>query len=98
MAAILSSGVGVAVLGVFTTVAAASADFANLMRLNAAVGPLSGKTTYAVVAFVLSWLVSGIVLRRRDVNEGWFLVATFVLIAIGVLGTFPLFFDLFVPK
>lgn len=98
MAALLSSGIGVAVLGVFTTVAAASTDFANLLKINAAVGPLSGKTTYAVAAFALSWLVTGIVLRKKDVNEGQFLVATFVLIAIGILGTFPLFFDLFAPK
>ncbi len=98
MAALLSSGIGVTVLGALTTVAAASADFANALKINAGVGPLSGKTTYAVVAFALSWLVTGIVLRKRDVNEGRFLVATFVLIAIGILGTFPIFFDLFAPK
>jgi len=98
MAALLSAGIGVTVLGVLTTVAEASADFANALKISAAVGPLSGKTTYAVTAYALSWLVTGIVLRRRDVNEGQFLVATFVLIAIGILGTFPLFFDLFAPK
>lgn len=98
MAALLSAGIGVAVLGALTTTAEASADFANTLRISAAVGPLSGKTTYAVLAYALSWLVTGIVLRKREVNEGQFLTATFVLIAIGLLGTFPIFFDLFAPK
>lgn len=98
MAALLASGIGVTALGLLTTVAAASADFANLLKISPAVGPLSGKTIYSVAAFYGSWLVLGIVLRKQNVNERAYLVATFGLIALGVLGTFPIFFDLFVPK
>lgn len=98
MAALVASGIGVAALGAPTTIAAASANFANLLKINPAVGPLSGKTVYSVAAFFASWLVLGIVLRKKDVNERTYLMATFGLIALGVLGTFPIFFDLFVPK
>lgn len=98
LAALLASGVGVTVLGVFTTVAAASADFANLLKINPAVGPLSGKTIYATAAFFASWIVAAVVMRGKSYNERPFFVTTFVLVAIGILGTFPIFFDLFAPK
>lgn len=98
LAALLASGVGVTALGVLTTVAAASANFANLLKINPQVGPLSGKTVYATAAFFASWIVAGIIMRGKNYNERTFLMATFVLIGIGILGTFPLFFDLFAPK
>ena len=98
MAALLASGIGVAVLGAVTTVAAASAAFGKAITLNAGVGPLSGKTAIAVAAFALSWIVAGFTLRGRDVSERKFLIATFVLIGLGILGTFPIFYDLFAPK
>lgn len=98
MAALLASGIGVLVLGAMTTVAAASSAFGKAITLNAGVGPLSGKTTIAVAAFALSWIVGGFVLRGREVSERKFLTATFILIGLGILGTFPLFYDLFAPK
>lgn len=98
LAALLASGIGVTVLGVLTTAASASANFANLLKINAAVGPLSGKTIYACAAFFASWVVAAVVMRGKSYNERPFLVTTFVLVAIGILGTFPIFFDLFAPK
>lgn len=98
LAALLSSGIGVTALGLLTTIAAGSANFANLLKINAQVGPLSGKTTYAVAAFLASWIVAAVIMRGKNYNERKFLTATFVLIGVGVLGTFPIFYDLFVPK
>ena len=98
LAALLSSGIGVTILGILTTAAAANASFANLLKINAAVGPLSGKTVYASAAFLASWIVAAVVMRGKSYNERPFLVATFVLIGIGIVGTFPIFFDLFAPK
>jgi len=98
LASLLASGIGVTALGVLTTVAAASANFANLLKINAQVGPLSGKTVYATAAFVASWIVVGIIMRGKNYSERTFLTATFVLIGVGILGTFPIFYDLFVPK
>ena len=98
LAALLASGIGVTTLGVLTTMAAASANFANLLKINAQVGPLSGKTVYATVAFFASWIVAAIIMRGKNYNERTLLTATFVLIGIGILGTFPIFYDLFAPK
>ena len=63
--------------------------------MNAAVGPLSGETTYAVAAFVLSWLVAGLLMRGGRYEPRPFLIASFLLIAVGIVGTFPPFFGLF---
>lgn len=99
LAALLSAGIGCAVLGVFTTLAEVHAGFKALMDvdkiigLNVGVGPLSGKTIYAVVAWLVAWGIAAIVMRRTHYAPRPFLVATFVLIAIGVVGTFPLFFE-----
>ena len=98
LAALLASGIGVTVLGLLTTGAAATAGFAKLLNFNAGVGPLSGKTTYATAAFLASWLVATVIMRGKNYSERAFLIATFVLIGIGILGTFPIFFDLFAPK
>ncbi len=101
LAALLASGVGSAVLGVFTTVAQSHAGFRALMDIDknlgfaVGVGPLSGKTIYAVAAWLLAWAVAGLVMRGRNYNARPFFIATFVLIGIGLLGTFPLFFENF---
>lgn len=96
-AALLSAGLGSAALGVFTTLAVAITPFKDAMVINKGVGPLSGKTTYAVAVFVLSWIVLAFVMRGKHYPERPLFIATFVLVAIGVIGTFPLFFDLFAP-
>ena len=103
LAALLASGLGSAVLGVFTTVAQSHAGFRALMDIDknlgfaVGVGPLSGKTIYAVAAWLLAWAVAGLVMRGRNYNARPFFIATFALIAGGFLLTFPLFFDLFAP-
>lgn len=100
LAALLSSGVGSAVLGVFTTVAQAHVGFRGLMDIDRSlgkvgVGPLSGKTAFAVVAWLIAWAIAGYLMRGKDYEARPFFIATFVLIGIGLLGTFPLFFENF---
>jgi hypothetical protein len=59
------------------------------------VGPLSGKTDIMVVAYVVSL---GVLLgrwRARNVNFGQVWTASLVLLALGLVGTFPLFYDMF---
>ncbi len=95
LAALLAAGIGCAVLGILTTLAAANADFSKLLVLNQGVGPLSGKTTYAVAAYLVSWNVLAYLMRGKRYYERPFFIATFALIGIGLLGTFPICFDLF---
>jgi hypothetical protein len=98
LAALLASGIGAFLLGFFTTFAVISADFKNFLAFNKAVGPLAGKTSYAVAGWLVAWAVLSFVMRGKHVNATPFYVATFVLIGLGVLGTFPIFYDLFASK
>src|SRR5918994_4620868 len=93
VAAMLAAGLGAFVLGVLTTVAEASESFGESLQYNDRVGPLSGKVVWATAAFVVSWVVLGVWLRARDLGWSSMLVVTGVLIALGILGTFPTFFQ-----
>ncbi|MFI2368092.1 hypothetical protein [Streptomyces sp. NPDC018833] len=95
-AAIIAAGVGAAVLGLLTTLAEASTGVSDGLNWNNAVGPLSGKTTLAVVVWLLAWGVLHTVLRDKPYETVRALVLGLVLIALGILGTFPPFFQLFV--
>lgn len=101
LAALLGAGVGSFVLGVFTTLAQAHSGFKALMDidksfgLRVGVGPLSGKTVFMVVAWLLAWAIAAYVMRGKSYEARPFFIATFVLIALGLVGTFPLFFENF---
>ena len=97
VAALISAGIGVFVLGLLTTLAAASTDIANMLNWNKGVGPLSGKTIVPVAIWLISWVALTMTWKGKNVNFGRATVATFTLILLGLLLTFPLFFDLFKP-
>jgi hypothetical protein len=97
-AALLAAGIGAFALGLFTTLAEASTAFRERLILNAGVGPLSGKTVWATVVFIIAWAVLAARLRNRD---GLLRSATtifVVLTVLGLLGTFPIFFQAFAPE
>ena len=96
-AALLAAGIGCLALGVVTTVAAASMAFANSIKLVNAVGPLSGKTTIAVVVWLLAWVGLHFAFRRHQVDFTRVFVIALILVGLGLVGTFPLFYDLFAP-
>jgi len=96
-AALLAAGIGCLALGVVTTVAAASTAFANSIKLVNAVGPLSGKTTIAVVVWLLAWVGLHFAFRRQQVDFTRVFVIALILVGLGLVGTFPLFYDLFAP-
>jgi uncharacterized membrane protein len=97
-AAILAAGVYAVALGLFTTLAEASTSFKERLALDDGVGPLSGKTVYAVGVWIVAWVVLHLVYRDKEVESRTALVAALILIALGVLGTFPIFFQLFTPE
>lgn len=61
------------------------------------VGPLSGKTVMAVIVWLVSWAILHAVYRNREAETRQALTIALVLIGLGVLGTFPTFFQLFTP-
>ena len=97
-AALLATGIGILTLGLLTTLSEASTDIHDFLEFSDDVGPLSGKTILAVIAYVASWAILHAVWRRRDRPLRPILIATAVLIALGILGTFPTFFQAFASE
>jgi hypothetical protein len=97
-AVLLATGIGSLALAILVIIAESSESFANSLAYSERVGPLSGKTIWAVVAFLGSWLVLGVALRKRDVNLRIVAIAAGVLIVLALVGTFAPFFQLFAPE
>jgi hypothetical protein len=97
-AAVLATGIGAFVLGLLTTLSEASTDVADFLQWSDDVGPLSGKTILSVVAFFASWGVLHLIWRRQDRPLRPILIIAAVLVALGIIGTFPTFFEAFAPE
>jgi hypothetical protein len=96
-AAILAAGFGALALGTLTTLAEASENTKEFLNLYDPVGPLSGKTIGAVIIWLIAWAVLHMIYRTKLVESRKELAASLVLIGLGVLGTFPVFFQAFAP-
>ena len=97
-AAVLATGIGVFVLGLLTTLSEASTGIHDFLEFSEDVGPLSGKTILAVVAYGGSWgLLYGLWRRQNPVLRP-ILIAAAALTVLGMLGTFPTFFQAFASE
>jgi hypothetical protein len=94
-AALLAAGSGAFVLGLLTTLAEASTGIADFLQFNDRVGPLSGKTIIAAAAYFGALLVFSLLFRGRRLALGPVLIAAVVLLVLGLVGTFPTFFQAF---
>jgi hypothetical protein len=94
-AAILAGGIGCFALGLLTTLAEASTSVHDWLEFNSDVGPLSGKTIVAVIVWLIAWAVLHVVYRAKPFETRRALTIALVLIALGVIGTFPTFFQAF---
>ena len=95
LAGLVAAGIGCAALGVLTTLAELSPGLKNVLNVYDPVGPLSGKTTVAVLVWLIAWHTLARRWHARPPVMTSALVATFVLIGVGFVGTFPLFFGRF---
>ena len=91
----LAAGIGALTLGLLTTLAEASASVASGLKFSDRVGPLSGNTIITVIVFFAAWGALLAVWRRSSPPLRPVLVASVTLIALGLLGTFPTFFQAF---
>lgn len=91
----LATGIGVFVLGILTTLAEASTGVADWLAWDDGVGPLSGKTIITAVVFFASLAGLGVAWRRSNPPLRSILIAAGILIALGIIGTFPTFFQAF---
>ena len=97
-AAIIAGGVGAAALGLFTTLAEASADIKDWLDWKSEVGPLSGKTLMAVIVWLVAWAVLHVLYRNKPYETRRAFIVAVVLVGLGVLGTFPTFFQAFASE
>lgn len=97
-AVFLAAGIGSLVLGILTTLAEASDSVADALQWSDSVGPLSGKTITAAGAFLVSWAILAVALRRRDPSYKLVFVWTGILVGVGLVFTFPTFFQAFAPE
>jgi hypothetical protein len=95
VAAILAAAIGCAVLGLIVPIAEAFTTVKNLLNWWNPGGPLVGKTSVAVIAYFVSWFVLHRMWKDRDVAFDTIWKVSLVLLAMGFIGTFPLFFELF---
>ena len=96
-AAMLAAGLGAFALGLLTTLAEASESIKEFLNLYDPVGPLSGKTIGAVVVWLIAWAILHVMYRAKGVESRKALAVSLILIGLGVLGTFPIFFQAFAP-
>jgi hypothetical protein len=99
-AAFLAGGIGCFVLGLLTTLAEvpALANLKTALTWSVPVGPLSGKTGVAVIAFLVAWAISHFMMKGKEVNLKTYVIVAAVLTALGFLGTFPPFFEAFAAE
>lgn len=94
-AAFLSSAIGCSALGFFIVITEASPYVKNIMNFYNAVGPLSGKTTYAVAVWLLSWAFLHYMWKDKNMDFSKIFTYTVTLLIAGFIGSFPPFFELF---
>ena len=97
-AAFLAGGIGSAMLGLMTILVEASTGIKTFLTWSKPVGPLSGKVGMAVIVFFVSWGIAHVLFRGKNVNFTRITTIALILLAFGLLGTFPPFFLLFAAE
>lgn len=87
MAAVLAGGIGSFALGIFVLLHASGLFSAP--GLYAPAGGVSGRTTFALVVWLVSWGILHRQWQHRFVSPRRILTATLALVALGLLATFP---------
>lgn len=97
-AAILSAGIGCCALGILAVIGDGSAAAARWLTFYLPTGPLSGVTTTAILAWLVSWLVLARRWRSKTVSIAKVNAVAFVLLGLSLLLTFPPLADLLLGK
>ena len=91
-AAFLAAGIGTFAMGLVVVL-----NEAGLFAAPSLYGPaggVTGRTTIAVLIWLIGWVVLHVRWRRREVAAAPVATLTLVLIALGILGTFPPFWGM----
>ena len=91
--AIVAAGVGCAVFGILVVVVALSTAMETLLTFSVPVGSLSGKTIIAVGVWLICWLALHRAWKDKHLDQRKTFTAAAILVGLGVLGTFPPFYE-----
>lgn len=97
-AVMIAVGIGALVLGLLTTLNEASTSVHDFLALDDGVGPLAGKTIFGGGAFFVAWAILHGLWRGKNPAVRPVILAAAILLALGVLGTFPIFFQAFASE
>ena len=94
-AALLAGGIGCGFLGVIVFLSEVVAPIGTALNWLNPVGPLSGKVIVTIAVFLVSWIGLHFAWRNKDVNFSRIVLIAFVLLVVGIIGTFPPVWHLF---
>jgi hypothetical protein len=94
-AAVIAAGIGCAVLGLLVVAAAASPQVSQWLTFYTPTGPLSGKAIVSSVIYLVAWPNLHYRLRDKQVDLYKAFMITILLVALGIIGTFPPVYQLF---
>lgn len=97
-AAMISAGIGSLFLGLMTTGAEAIPALKEALKFYGPAGPLSGKTTVAIAAWLIAWLILGTIWKDKQSDLRSAFTWTLALIIVGFLLTFPTVFEAFTAE
>lgn len=93
-AAILAAGIGSAAMGIFALAGDAFTSLNHFFTFYTPTGALSGVSTSAVIVWLVAWFILSRRWAPKNVEMAKVLSASFALLAVGVLLTFPPVMDL----
>jgi hypothetical protein len=93
VAASLAAGIGAFAVGFFVLLA--EAGIFSAPGLYAPAGGVTGRTTFAAAVWLIAWGVLHARWKNRQIGPGGANTLTLVLIALGILATFPPVWSIF---
>jgi len=96
-AAMLAGGIGSAAMGLITLIYEIDdkSAFSKSMGWSKAVGGLSGKSSWAIIIFFVSWIILHYIWKDKDTDFARISSIAIGLFVVGLLGTFPPVWHLF---
>lgn len=90
-AALLAGGIGSAVLGLVTLIFELNdkSAFAKSLAWYKPAGGLTGKSGLGIIAFFAAWAILHFIFKDKETEINRIATIAFVLLVIGLLGTFP---------
>jgi hypothetical protein len=95
-AALLAGGIGAVVYGILIILSEGVPAIGTALNWYNPAGPLSGKTTLAVIIWLILWAILHNLWKDKDVNFQSTSTTALVLLVVGFLLTIPPVFDFFI--